>query len=308
MARVNVREDAADRGQAQTAHRNRLLDQVGDTPLLELAEISRDVAPVRICAKAEWHNPGGSVKDRPALSMVLDGEQSGKLTKGKTILDATSGNTGIAYAMIGAILGYRVKLAVPKNIGLLRHRILEAYGVELLFTNPQHGSDGAIEGAIRLHEEDPDRYFYPDQYNNPANWRAHYYGTGLEIIKQTGGMLTHFVAGLGTTGTFVGTGRRLKEFNDKIKLISFQPDLPMHGLEGLKHLPTSQVPGIYEQDLADGIHWIRTEDAQAMVKRLAREEGLLVGLSAGAAVVCALEVARKLSSGLGCNGSAGRRP
>lgn len=274
-----------------------LLEAVGNTPLFELTKIAEEVAPVRILGKAEFYNPGGSVKDRPALNMVLDGEKSGKLTREKTLLDATSGNTGIAYAMIGAALGYKVRLCIPKNIGPIRRRILEAYGAELVMTDPTQGSDGAIRKAIELYESDPDMYFYPDQYNNPANWQAHFHGTGPEILRQTNGEITHFVTGLGTTGTFTGVGLRLKQENSSIKLISVQPDSPMHGLEGLKHLPTSIVPGIYQNDLADENLWIRTEEAQAMVRRLAREEGLLVGLSAGANVAAALRVARTLSSG-----------
>jgi len=277
--------------------RTRVIDCIGNTPLLELAAISKEVAPVRILGKAEWYNPGGSVKDRPALNMILEGEKSGKLTREKTLMDSTSGNTGIAYAMLCAAMGYKVKLCVPKNIGPLRQRILEAYGADLVMTDPTLGSDGAIEEAIRLFEAEPDRYFYPDQYSNPANWQAHYNSTGPEIYTQTNGEVTHFVAALGTTGTFRGTGTRLKEMVDTIKLISFQPDSPMHGLEGMKHIPTSLVPAIYEENLADENRWVRTEDAQAMCLRLAKEEGLLVGPSAGAAVTCALDVARSLSDG-----------
>jgi len=281
-----------------SVHRQRILDRVGNTPLIFLSRISHEVAPVEIYAKAEWFNPGGSVKDRAALNMILDGERSGELTKDKTILDATSGNTGIAYAMIGAALGYKVKLTIPKNAGLVFLQILRAYGVELVLTNSQHGSDGAIVEARRLYEKAPELYFYPDQYNNRANWLAHYEGTGAEIIRQTDGAITHFVAGLGTSGTFVGTGRRLKEFNEEIQLISVQPDSPLHGLEGLKHMETALVPGIYDPDLADRNLNISTEDAQFMVKRLAREEGLLVGLSSGAALAAALNVARNLTSGV----------
>ncbi len=288
----------ADQSEWSLGSSGSILDNIGNTPLFDLKRISEEVAPVRIMAKAEWYNPGGSVKDRPALNMIRDGIQSGQLTGGKVILDATSGNTGIAYAMIGATMGYRVCLCVPSNISQVRRQILEAHGAELVFTNPQHGSDGAIEEAIRLYEESPDLYFYPDQYNNPANWQAHYNGTAVELIEQTGGEITHFITGLGTSGTFVGTGRRLKEFNPKVQLISFQPDSPMHGLEGLKHLPSSLVPSIYDSNLADRNIWVRTEDAYSMVRRLAREEGLLIGLSAGAGMVAALETARGLSSGV----------
>ncbi len=275
-----------------------ILDLIGNTPLIELKRMSASVAPVRIFGKAEWHNPGGSVKDRAALSMIQDGIRSGKLTKDKILLDATSGNTGIAYAMIGAALGYKVRLAVPRNISRIRQQILESYGADLVLTSPHLGSDGAIEEAVRLFEESPDKYFYPDQYSNPANWQAHYNGTALELIEQTGGEISHFITGLGTSGTFVGTGRRLKEFNEKIQVVSFQPDSPMHGLEGLKHMPTSLVPAIYDPELADQNAWIRTEDAYEMVRRLAREEGLLVGLSAGAGMACALQIASHLSSGV----------
>lgn len=279
------------------SNRIRLIESIGNTPLLELSRISEEVAPVMIYGKAEFFNPGGSVKDRPALNMILDGEKSGALTHDKILLDATSGNTGIAYAMLCATMGYRTLLCVPKNIGPLRQRILEAYGAELILTDPTLGSDGAIEEAMRVYAANESTYFYPDQYGNRANWEAHYGSTGPELLRQTNGEITHFIAGLGTTGTFCGTGRRLKEANESIKLISFQPDSPMHGLEGLKHMPTSIVPSIYQDDMADENKWVRTEDAQAMVLRLAREEGILAGLSSGAAVVCALEVARSLSSG-----------
>ena len=278
--------------------RSRVIQLVGNTPLVELTKISAEVAPVRIFGKAEWYNPGGSVKDRPALNMLLDGEHTGKLTPDKVVLDATSGNTGIAYAMLCAAMGYELKLAVPKNIGPIRQRVLEAYGADLELTDPTKGSDGAIEGAIAIYEADPDRYFYPDQYNNPANWQAHYHTTGPEIIAQTDSEVTHFVAALGTSGTFSGTALRLKEERPGIKLVSFQPDSPMHGLEGMKHMPTSIVPGIYDEGVADENRWVRTEDAQAMCLRLAKEEGLLVGPSAGAAVSMALDVARDLSDGV----------
>ncbi|MFQ5708806.1 MAG: PLP-dependent cysteine synthase family protein [bacterium] len=275
-----------------------LIEQVGHTPLLKLTRLARDVSPVEIFAKAEWFNPGGSVKDRAALNMILEGEKSGALTREKTILDATSGNTGIAYAMFGAALGYKVKLTVPLNAGKAFKNILTTLGAELVYTDPQYGSDGAIIEAVRIFEQSPERYFYPDQYNNPANWLAHYKGTGEEIIQQTAGRVTHFVAGLGTSGTFVGTGRRLRAYNQHIQLISVQPDSPLHGLEGLKHMESARVPGIYDATLADLNIEISTERAQQMVKRLAREEGLLVGLSSGAAMAAAYEVARGLTSGL----------
>ena len=273
-------------------------DCVGNTPLIELSRIAQEVAPVRIMGKAEWFNPGGSVKDRPALNMLLAGKRDGLLTPDRIVLDATSGNTGIAYAMFGAAMGFRVRLCLPANAGALHQRILCAHGAELVLTSGQKGSDGAIEEAIRLVDQDPDRYFYPDQYNNDANWQAHYHGTAEEILVQTGGSVTHFVCGLGTSGTFTGTGRRLREVNRDVRLISFQPDSPMHGLEGLKHMPTSIKPGFYDESQADENRPVRTEDAQAMVKRLAGDEGLLVGTSAGAAVHCALEVARDLKDGV----------
>jgi cysteine synthase B len=271
---------------------------VGNTPLLRLRHISAEAGDVEIYAKAEWFNPGGSVKDRPALSMILDGERSGRLTPNKTILDATSGNTGIAYAWIGAARGYKVKLALPRNASEERKRILTAYGAELVLTSPLEGSDGAIREARRLYAENPSLYFYPDQYNNPANWRAHYETTAPEIWEQTGGRITHFIAGLGTTGTFVGTSRRLKELNPEIKTISFQPDSPFHGLEGLKHLATAIVPGIYDSELADQNYEINTEEAHEYARQLGRREGLLVGVSGGAALACALQIARKIKQGV----------
>ena len=274
-----------------------LLECVGNTPLLKLGRIARPYAPIEVYAKAEWFNPGGSVKDRPALNMVLEGERTGALRPGKVILDATSGNTGIAYAMIGAQRGYPVALCLPDNASRERKQILQAYGAKLILTDPQLSTDGAIQMAREMYQSDPERYFYPDQYNNDANWKAHYETTGPEIIRQTGGQLTHFVAGLGTTGTFVGTGRRLREFNPAIRLISFQPDSGFHGLEGLKHLATAMVPGIYDSKLADEDLAVSTEEAYRMVKALAREEGLLVGISGGAALVACFQVAARLSEG-----------
>ena len=278
--------------------RKQIIEQVGNTPLIELSSISKEVKPVQIFAKAEWFNPGGSVKDRAALNMILQGEKSRALTKDKIILDATSGNTGIAYAMIGAALGYKVKLAIPQNAGNLFKQTLAAYGAELIYSNPQHGSDGAIREAIRLYEKAPEQYFYPDQYNNSANWLAHYDGTGAEIIRQTKGKITHFIAGLGTSGTFMGAGRRLKEFNEDIQLISVQPDSPLHGLEGLKHMKSTILPGIYDTGLADDNLETSTEESQLLVKRLAKEEGLLVGMSAGAALAAALIIGKRLTTGV----------
>ncbi len=276
----------------------RPVDLVGNTPLLELAGVSREVPGVTILGKAEWYNPGGSVKDRPALWMIRDGEKSGALRLGKTILDATSGNTGIAYAWIGASLGYKVKLCMPKNASEERKKILNAYGVEVVLTDPGEGSDGAIREARRLVAEDPERYFYPDQYSNPANPRSHYESTGPEIWEQTGGEVSCFVAGLGTGGTFVGTATRLKEYDAGIRVVSFEPDSPFHGLEGMKHMGSAIVPEIYDPTVADENLAIPTEDAYEMVKRLAREEGILVGISAGAAVATSLRVARELESGV----------
>ena len=269
-----------------------VLDLIGNTPLIRLRKFEAGLSGVELYGKAEWFNPGGSVKDRPAGNMVREGLKSGALRPGKILLDATSGNTGIAYAMIGAAKGFPVKLCVPSNVTVERKRLLHAYGAELIFTDPMDGSDGAIREARKQVAADPEQYFYPDQYNNDANWRAHYETTGPEILAQTGRRITHFVAGLGTSGTFIGTGRRLREANPSIKLISFQPDSPLHGLEGLKHMETAIVPGIYDPSLADEDMRVATEDAYTMVRRLAREEGLLVGISGGAALAAALKVAR----------------
>ena len=275
-----------------------VLDLIGRTPLVRLYHFERETPGVELYAKAEWQNPGGSVKDRAAARMILDGEASGALTHDKTILDATSGNTGIAYAMVGAARGYRVTLCLPDNASAERKLMLRALGAELVLTSPLEGTDGAIREARRMHAADPDRYFYPDQYNNDGNWRAHYDTTAPEIIEQTSGRLTHFVAGLGTSGTFVGTGRRLRRFNPNIKLISFQPDSPFHGLEGLKHMASAIVPGIYDPTLADEDLRVNSERAYDMVRRLAREEGLLAGISSGAALAASLDVARRLDTGV----------
>jgi cysteine synthase B len=275
-----------------------VLDLIGNTPLLSFRRVDQPVAPVRVLAKAEWYNPGGSVKDRAALSMILDGERRGLLTKDKTIVDATSGNTGIAYAMIGAERGYSVRLALPKNASIERKRVLEALGAELTLTDPHEGTDGAQRYVKQLVANNPDKYFYPDQYNNDANWRAHYETTAEEIWRQTAGEVTHFVAGLGTSGTFMGVTRRLKELNPSIQCISMQPDSPLHGLEGMKHMATALVPGIYDESIADEQLTVGTEDAHRMVVRLAREEGLLVGVSSGANMVAALNIAAKLKDGV----------
>ena len=268
---------------------------ISGTALIRLRSVTKELpANIEVYAKAEHLNPGGSVKDRAALAMILAGEESGELTKDKIILDATSGNTGIAYAMIGSARGYRVTLALPKNASEARKRILRMYGAEIMETDPMSNTDGAQTVAKELAERQPEKYFYPDQYNNPANWGAHYSTTGPEIWQQTNGRITHFVAGLGTTGTFVGTTRRLKEYNRLLSAVSVQPDSPLHGLEGMKHLETARVPGIYDAGLADHNIEIATEDAQAMTRRLVREEGLFVGVSSGANVLAAIQLASTL--------------
>lgn len=273
-----------------------LLATIGNTPLVRLERIPSEFPGIEICAKAEYFNPGGSVKDRAALSMVLDGERSGKLNHDRIILDSTSGNTGIAYAMIGANRGYRVKLVLPGNASPERKRILKAYGAETVFSDPNEGSDGAIRMVRQIYMADPDLYFYPDQYNNPANWKTHFEHTAPEIIKQTGGRLTHFVSAMGTSGTFMGTTRRLRRDLPNVKCYSAQPSSGFHGLEGLKHMPTAIRPGFYDDQLADGNLWIETEDAYKMVRRLAREEGLLVGISSGCNVFAATILARELAA------------
>ena len=272
-----------------------LESQIGHTPLLSLRRVVSGLPDgVEILVKAEHMNPGGSVKDRAALAMILDGERSGRLYPGKVILDATSGNTGIAYAMIGAARGYSVTICLPANASVERKRMLQVLGAEVIETDPLQGSDGAQVIAREMAARDSSRYFYPDQYNNDANWRAHYEGTGEEIWQQTEGRITHFVAGLGTCGTFTGVGRRLKELNPSIRLISMEPDSPIHGLEGLKHLPTSKMPGIFDPTLADETVEVETEAAQEMTRRLSHEEGLFVGVSSGANVVAALALAHRL--------------
>ena len=275
----------------------RLVERIGNTPLIRIERIASHLPNVEIAAKAEWFNPGGSVKDRAALSMIEAGFKSGSLRAGKTILDATSGNTGIAYAMIGAALGFPVKLCLPHSASEERKRILHAYGAELVLTPGDEGTDGAIRRVRELASADPEKYFYPDQYSNPANWQAHYHGTANEIWQQTGGRITHFVAALGTSGTFVGTSRRLKELNREIRCVSLQPDGPWNGLEGWKHMPTALRPAIYDDTLADENLEVSTEDSFRMVKRLAREEGLLVSPSAAAALIGCLAVAEKIPAG-----------
>jgi cysteine synthase B len=273
-----------------------VLNCIGNTPLLRLERIGRDFPNVEFTAKAEWFNPGGSVKDRPALSMIQAGLASGGLRSGKTIIDATSGNTGIAYAMIGAALGYPVTLCLPDNASQERKRILESFGAELVFTPGDLGTDGAIRRVKEIVEADEAKYFYADQYGNPANWQAHYRTTANEIWQQTGGKITHFVAGLGTSGTFMGTTRKLKELNPVIRCISLQPDAPFHGLEGWKHMDTAIRPAIYDDTLADENLEVATEDSYRLLKRLAREEGLLVSPSAAAALQGCFQVAKKIPS------------
>ncbi|MCE7946044.1 MAG: cysteine synthase family protein [Chloroflexi bacterium CFX4] len=278
-------------------HTTDLESLIGNTPLLHLRHITAHLPPnIGIYAKAEWTNPGGSVKDRAALNIIRTAEREGKLRRGMTLVDSTSGNTGIAYAMLGALRGIHVKLFVPANASPERLAILNAYGAELVLTDPLEGSDGAIRAVRELVAREPDRYFYGDQYNNPANWQAHYHSTGVEIWEQTSGSLTHFIAGLGTTGTFMGTSRRLKDFNPAVQVIAVQPDSPFHGLEGLKHMETAIQPGIYEPAIADRQLGISTDETYAMARRLAKEEGVLVGISAAAAVVGALQVAEALAA------------
>jgi cysteine synthase B len=270
-----------------------LLDRIGNTPLVRFERIAAHLPGVQILGKAEWTNPGGSVKDRPAAAIVLDAIAREQLCPGRRLLDATSGNTGIAYAMLGAALAFPVTLCMPSNVSPERKRILQAYGAEVVWTDPNDSSDGAIRKARELAQDS--QYFYADQYSNDNNWRAHYAGTGPEIWEQTEGRITHFVAGLGTTGTFVGTSRRLKEFNPAIECIAMQPDSPFHGLEGMKYLPTSIVPAIYDPTVASRNVEVETEAAYAMAKRLARTEGLLVGISAAAAAVASLRLAEELA-------------
>ena len=272
---------------------------VGNTPLLALRKLSQGLSPrVRLFAKAEWFNPGGSIKDRPALNIIRSALASGELNSNKRLLDSTSGNTGIAYATFGAALNIQVTLTVPANASSERIAILRALGVELILTDPLEGSDGALLVARELAAKEPERYFYANQYNNPANWQAHYLSTGPEIIAQTGGSVTHFVAGLGTSGTLTGTGRALREFNPAIRLIAVEPDAPFHGLEGLKHMPSAIRPQIYDPAFPDEILNVNTEAAHAMTRRLAREEGLIVGISSGAAALAARQVAERLDSGV----------
>ena len=272
---------------------------VGNTPLIPLTRVTAPLPEtVEIYAKAEWFNPGGSVKDRPALNIIRQAEGRGDLRPGMTLLDSTSGNMGIAYAMIGAARGYPVKLVIPANASPERLAILRAYGVDLELSDPAEGTDGAIRRARAIYRDEPERFFFADQYNNPDNWLMHYHTTGVEIWEQTGGRVTHFVAGLGTSGTMMGAGGRLRLLNPAVRLLAVQPDSAFHGLEGLKHMPTAITPGIYDASLPDTILPVRTEEAHAMCRRLAREEGLLVGVSSGAALVAALRAAEELDEGV----------
>jgi len=300
IAQVMVPSAHANRARSDTTPSGldqNLLDRIGNTPLLRLERVMRDMPGIGLLGKAEWFNPGGSVKDRAAANIVAEAGANGKFVPGKILLDSTSGNTGIAYAMIGAAQGFPVTLCMPTNVSLERKRILRAYGANIIYTDPGEGSDGAIRKARELIAAEPEKYFYADQYSNHANWRAHYHGTANEIWEQTEGRVSHFVSMLGTSGTFVGTTRRLKELNPNIRCISLQPDSAFHGIEGAKHMASAIVPGIYDPQLADDNLFISTEDAHSMAKRLAREEGLLVGISAAAAVVGSLRVAAQLSEG-----------
>jgi cysteine synthase B len=274
-----------------------ILDTVGNTPLVALKNTAQSLNGVQVLVKAEYFNPSGSVKDRAAKSMLLDGIKNGKLTKDKIIIDATSGNTGIAYAMIGAALGYRVTLCMPANASFERKKILRAYGAQIIDTDPLESSDGAYHTVQKLVAQNPEKYFYPDQYNNERNWKAHYETTGVEILEQTNYSITHFVAGAGTSGSFLVTSKRLKEHNKNIKAIFMQPDSPFHGLEGMKHMETTIMPGFFDESIIDGRIKIGTEESYEMTRRLAREEGLFVGVSAGANVLAALRVAEKLPEG-----------
>ena len=274
-----------------------LLELVGNTPLLRIRLFEAEFPDLEVYAKAEWFNPGGSVKDRAALAMIEDGERRGALTRDKVLIDSTSGNTGIAYAMVGAAKGYRVKLVMPGNVSEERKQLIAAYGAEIVYSDPLEGSDGAIRLVRQLIAESPDRYFYPDQYSNPANPLAHYNGTGLEIIEQTGGRVTHFVAGLGTTGTFVGTARRLKEHDPSIATVAVMPE-EFHGLEGLKHLPSSIIPAIWSPENADELWESPTEPAYDLARRLSQGEGLLVGHSSGAALWGVGKLAERIGKGV----------
>lgn len=276
-----------------------ILDRIGHTPLVKIREVTKHLpANVAIYAKLEYFNPGGSVKDRAAYRMICEGIKSGQLTKDKIIMDPTSGNTGVAYAMVGAVLGYKVQLVMPGNASQQRKDIARTFGADIVLSSPFEGSDGAIRLAHKMYADEPGKYFMPDQYNNPMNPQAHYDTTGVEIYEQTGGRVTHFVATMGTSGTVMGTTRRLKDYSKNIVCIGAQPADSLHGLEGLKHMPSSIVPGIYQEPILDEVYWIKTEPSYDMVERLGREEGLLVGYSSGAAMVAALQLAQNLKEGV----------
>lgn len=276
-----------------------ILNRIGKTPLIKIKRLPESISPdVSIYAKAEWFNPGGSIKDRAALNMILEGEKNGLLNYNKIILDATSGNTGIAYALIAAVKGYKVKLVLPANASEERKKILNAYGTEIILTDPLEGTDGAQRVAKEIYQNSREKYFYPDQYNNSANWMAHYKTTANEIWDQTKGNITCFICGLGTTGTFTGTSKRLKELNPQIRCLEMQPDSPLHGLEGLKHLPSTNIPGIYDESLRDELLEVSTEESYKMIKYLAREEGLFVGISSGATMAASLKAAKEIESGV----------
>jgi cysteine synthase B len=298
MEALQIREALEDPKGLRRESPDSVLAFIGNTPLIKIRHMTRHLTGVQVFAKAEWLNPGGSVKDRAGLRIIEDGEQSGQLTRDKIILDSTSGNTGIAYAMIGAIKGYRVELVVPANVSEERKKALEAYGVKLIFTDPLMGSDGALLEARRIYESNPNQYFKADQYNNPSNWRAHYETTGLEILHQSKGRVTHFIACVGTGGTLMGTGRRLREYNPRMRLFGVQPDSGFHGIEGLKHIETAIRPGIYDESILDGTFFVKTEHAYEMMTRLAKEEGLWVGPSSGAAFWASLKLAESIDRGV----------
>jgi S-sulfo-L-cysteine synthase (O-acetyl-L-serine-dependent) len=298
MEVLQIREALEDPKGLRRESPDSVLAFIGNTPLIKIRHMTRHLTGVQIFTKAEWLNPGGSVKDRAGLRIIEDGERSGELTRRKVILDSTSGNTGIAYAMIGAMKGYPVELVVPANVNEERKRTLKAYGARLIFTDPLLGSDGALLEAKRIYETNPNRYFKGDQYNNPSNWKAHYETTGVEIFHQSRGKVTHFLAGIGTGGTLTGIGRRLKEYNPEVKIYGAQPDSGFHGIEGLKHIETAIRPGIYDESILDGTFFVKTEDAYEMTARLAKEEGLWVGLSSGAAFWASLKLAESVDRGI----------
>jgi cysteine synthase B len=277
---------------------NSILDLIGNTPLIKIEKLTRGLKNVEIYAKAEWYNPGGSVKDRAALSMIEEGERSGHLTKDKIILDSTSGNTGVAYALIGNVKRYKVELVIPANVGKEKRTMMLSYGAKIIFSDPLLGSDGAQILANEIFNKEPEKYFMPCQYNNPANVLAHYKTTGLEILEQTNGKITHFITGVGTSGTLMGARKRLKEFDEKIQIFSIEPKESLHGIEGLKYMATSIVPKIYDESLLDGRIFVKTDDAYNMTHLLAQEEGILVGYSSGAALKGALELAEKIKEGV----------